>query len=163
MPMDDAFTRFRDLHERKKRRMLAANEMPDYERAREELARVVLQVQRLSLQPGQTARQSMRVAHANKVRVSTTTRVFDSMTLDLSETGFAALLDGPLSVGTVTDAELAIKGSAPVRASARVVACMRHGGAALFRVSFAITRISPEERERLSDAIVDAALARLAG
>ena len=52
---------FRWLHEKARRGALAGDEVSAYHEAREDLAHMLLAAQRLTLMPGETAREALRV------------------------------------------------------------------------------------------------------
>jgi hypothetical protein len=159
--IDAAISRFRELHRKRKSDSLSPSEQIAYAELREEFARAMLLGQRLTLQAGQTARQSLRVAHAMKVSFRVPAKMEEkTVTIDLGMNGFAALGSGSIPVGTVCD--FALGSSQSLRGTARVVGSTRHGrmGGA-HRISFAIQTMSDAEREQLEMVVLDAVLATL--
>ncbi len=64
MSLADWLAEFRGLHQRAASDQLSPPEWVAYRQGREELARALLAAQRLSLKPGETPRQALRVARA---------------------------------------------------------------------------------------------------
>jgi hypothetical protein len=160
--IEDAIASFRELHDKRKYKMLSGDGAARYEALRGDFVRAVLEAQRLTLRPGQVPRQMMRIVHAAKVTITARNHDHDTMTLDLSTAGFAALVGVALAVGTSCDFKLQL-GSESVRGVARVVASIRHGSSGFsHRVSFVIQSLTQEHRDRLDIAIIDAALVTLA-
>ncbi len=92
MSLADWLAKFRDLHERAAADKLSAPEWVAYREGREELARALLAAQRLSLKPGETPRQALRVARALQVNLEWSKGQVRALTMDISVGGFAALL-----------------------------------------------------------------------
>jgi hypothetical protein len=156
--IEAAISRFRELHRKRKSDSLTASEQTAYAELREEFARAVLLAQRLTMQSGQTARQSLRVAHAMKVSFRAPARAEEkTVTIDLGMNGFAALAGGSIAVGTLCD--FAMGPNQGLRGTARVAGDARHGTGALHRISFAIQTMADADRDQLETIVIDAVLA----
>src|SRR5512140_3641701 len=83
---------FRELHERARKGQLGKAEEPAYRAGRDELARALLSAQRLTVKPGETPRQALRVARALQVDLDLLTSSARAITVDLSTGGFSCLL-----------------------------------------------------------------------
>ena len=83
---------FRELHERARSGKLSPAEADGYRAARDELARALLSAQRLTVKPGETPRQSLRVARALQIDLDLLTSNTRAITIDLCTGGFACLL-----------------------------------------------------------------------
>jgi hypothetical protein len=158
MSIREAIARFRQLHERRRGGSLPPEELASYGRLRDEFYTTLMLTQRLALQPGQEARQSVRVATAKKVQLVVAGKTQDAMTSDVGASGFAAFVGDNLPVETWCDFTLHVSGHA-LRGLARVVACSRHGGGTMHRASFVLEAMGEDDRARLEIAVLDAALA----
>ena len=96
-------TQFRVLHDKARRNQLKDEERRRYMDAREQLARTLCAAQGLTTEPGKTARQSFRVAHAFQIELSLNAGPVRIVTLDISRGGFSALVanapDGAPAMG----------------------------------------------------------------
>jgi hypothetical protein len=154
----EALARFYDMHQQHKAGTLASAEaVALYESEREAFTRAFVQAQQLGLRPGQSARQALRVARAERLTLQIGPRREATFTLDIGVGGFSALV-GPLAARIVCDFEL---GSPPelARGRARVVASVVQPDGA--RTSFAVDTMSEEDRKRLEIWVIDAALQSL--
>src|SRR5437870_2360012 len=127
MSVRSAIQRFRELHDEFKRGAFTTPEARSYYDAqREEFVRALVQAQRLTLRPGQSPRQALRITRAMRLVLQIGARREGTLTVDIGTAGFAAIV-GPLAVRLTCDFEL---GSAPelVRGRARVVASTRDAG-----------------------------------
>jgi hypothetical protein len=157
----DAIARFRELHERYKLDGVIPAEGSLYAVLRDELCSAVLRSQRVGLQPGQKARQMVRVAVARKILLTVADSPVNTMTCDLGLGGFAAFVNSDLPVGSPCEFELTTGGQT-LRGLARVVGCVRHvSGGATHRASFALETMNSDNRARLEVAVLDAALSAL--
>ncbi len=150
---------FRALHRKAHEGKLTEEEQKVYLDGREELARALLSVQRVSLQPGQTPRQSVRVSRAIQVDIDAGADHLRAVTRDISVTGFAAMLEKTLELGQTVKYALRIagsSGSAPITGKAHVIEMKSHGGR--IRGSFALLGLSATEREQLELFVFDAVL-----
>lgn len=151
---------FRALHADARKGKLDRRARARYEQERETLAKALLIAQRLSVKPGQTARQTLRVVRALPVDLLVGTRREQAKTLDLGLGGFAVLLEKPPRVQERIEFALSLGGTIePVHGHARVVSVQRKGKP--FRVAFAFEQLSDDDIERLGFEIFDAALARI--
>jgi hypothetical protein len=133
------------------------DERARYLAMREELARSLVAAQGLQLPAGQNARKHFRVAQLYNVEIA---NLYNTVTRELSRSGFSANVTGELKTGDDVDFKLLLsRGSEPISARARVVAALKQG--AQWRVSLAIDRLNEGDAERLEVALFDAVLARI--
>src|SRR5690349_10733723 len=100
---------FRAFHEQARQGKLERKHRDAYEQDREVLAKALLIAQRLSIKPGQTARQTLRVALALPVDVTARGARQSTTTLDLGLGGFAAMLERPPSVNDRVEFALTLR------------------------------------------------------
>lgn len=151
---------FRELHERARRHALSQAERAAYLAGRDELARVMLAAQRLTLKPGLAPRQSLRVARALEIDIDDGTARQRTVTLDVSSGGFATLLARGPSLGGEIAISLRLPAAERIACRARVVDVRPLGGQV--RLSVRFLDPTPEQRERLELFVFDAVLAHLA-
>jgi hypothetical protein len=156
--------RLRKLHEDAKRGTITTEELEEYLQLREELGRMLLIAQHLNRE-GRTLRAALRMSTVLKVRLeSGGGKPISSTTIDLSEGGFACLLDGPQTLGAPLMFELHLpnivmgSGTSPISGTVRVASCRRQGG--VHRVSFAFVDLERQDRVYLELCILDALLTR---
>jgi hypothetical protein len=149
-------TTFRSLHAQAKKGKLDSRDQARYEQDREVLAKALLIAQRLSVKPGLTPRQTLRVALPVPVVLDGNGRREETTTLDLGVGGFATLLTKPMSVNQRYEFSLKLKGFGKVSGRARVVNVQRKGKP--FRVAFAFDDLASADAERISLEVFDAAL-----
>ena len=158
MLIKDAIARLRQLHQKHKQGSLSLDEEVDYRALCADFCSALVGAQRLGLQAGQKARQTLRVASAKKIELAFADNRVSTMTHDVGLGGFAALVPNDRPVGSPCDFVLTAGGH-PLRGRARVVACMRHGsGGVSHRASFALEAMSDDDRAKLEIAVIDAAL-----
>jgi hypothetical protein len=151
---------FRALHQQARSGKLDAPTLARYEQDREVLAKALLIAQRLSVKPGNTARQTLRVALTLPVELSFGAHHERATTLDLGLGGFAAFLSKPLGVLERGGFMLTLRSvGGSVSGRARVVNVQRKGKP--YRVAFAFEDLSPQDTQRLDIEIFDAALATI--
>jgi hypothetical protein len=150
---------FRALHERAKRGELDAAEEQSYKAGREELARALVAAQRLTQKPGQSPRQSLRVARALQVVLESRVRKEPLTTFDLSLGGFSA----PMARAPMADEELTatvrLPGVEPLVTRVLVAGAKAQPGNVL--VSFSFGKMDAAAAERLELAIFDAVLGQV--
>jgi hypothetical protein len=155
----EALARFYDLHQQYKAGTFkTSGGAALYESEREAFTRAFVQAQQLAMRPGQSARQALRVARAERLALQIGPRRESTVTLDVGVGGFSALV-GPLAVRIVCDFEL---GSAPdaVGGRARVVASAPQPDGGV-RTSFAIDAMSEPDKRKLEILVIDSALKSL--
>jgi hypothetical protein len=158
--ISDFLTRFRDLHARAKKSFLSKEDEVAYERMRGELARLVGASQHLVLKPGETVRNSLRAAHAVKVEIDIPDMGKRSFfTLDISAGGFATLMPTPRAVGEQSRVVMSTGKDTRIEGLAKVVSATPIPTG--MRVSYAFTKLEPEELRRLENVVIDAILAQL--
>lgn len=146
---------FRVTHEKAKAKQLTEDEHKKYLLMREELARSLIQAQALSVPEGQNSRKYFRVAQMYKIEISKT---WQTMTKQVSRSGFSASLSSQLKVGQEVDFELTLaREGEPVTGKAKVVSAVKQGG---WNTSFSIEYMSEANAERLESALFDAVLSR---
>lgn len=161
MSLSDWLAEFREMHERARRRELSPKEESIYRAGRDELARALLSAQRLTLKPGETPRQALRVARALQVDLDLVTSRQRAITSDLSAGGFSCLLGKAPPVGDEIGYALRIPGGEALSGRARVADAKALQGN--IRVSFELVNLTADERERLELFLFDSVLAQLAG
>jgi PilZ domain len=149
---------FGALHEKARRARLKGKELAAYHEARHDLGALLLAAQRLSVSPGETAREALRVARSLLLDLGFDPRPVGAMTLDISTGGFSSLLHSAPRVGERLDFSLAL-GDGPVRGRARITSAFDQGVS--FRVSFAFERLSSMDAKRIESEVLDAALEQL--
>jgi hypothetical protein len=159
MGLADWLKGFRSLHERSKKGDLSDADQRAYVAARDELARALLAVQHISLQPGQLARRVLRIPHALQVELEFHDGTERAVTRDISSAGFGALLAKAPAVQDEVKAVLRVPGGEPVRGDARVVGVKRQVGNAY--VCFEFRGLDGADAERLESFVFDAALDRI--
>ena len=158
MLIKDAIARLRQLHQKHKQGSLSPDEEVDYRALCADFCSALVGAQRLGLQAGQKARQTVRVAAAKQIEIAFADNRVKTMTYDVGLGGFAALVPNDIVVGTLCDFVLTAGGH-PLSGRARVVACMRHGsGGVTHRASFALETMSAGDRAKLEVSVIDAAL-----
>jgi hypothetical protein len=156
----DWMVAFRALHEQARKGKLEPQAMARYEQDREVLAKALLIAQRLSVKPGKTARQTLRVSLALPVELELGAHREQATTLDLGLGGFAALMAKPLGVLERLGFILTLRrAGGSVSGRVRVVSVQRKGRP--YRVAFAFEDLSPADVRRLSFEVFDAALATI--
>lgn len=151
--------RFRELHRKDGSGALSPEEKEEYRRGRDELARAVLAVQHLTLKPGETARQSLRVARALQVDLGWPKGQIRTITLDLSIGGFASLMAKAPAQSDVVACVFRLPGGEQLAAKARVVDVVMQVSAA--RVAFAFQDLPDEDRDRIERVVFDTVLDRV--
>lgn len=152
-------SRFRELHRKAGAGPLDPEEQEEYRRGCDELARALLAVQRLALKPGETARQSLRVARVLQVDLAWPKGQARAVTLDLSVGGFATLMARAPSQADEVDCVFRLPGGGQLRARARVVNVQVQGPSA--RVAYAFAGLAAEDLERIERVVFDTVLDQL--
>ena len=152
---------FREMHEKARRGALDARELSVYKAGREELARALLAAQRLTLKPGETSCQALRVARALQLDLDLLTSRERAITVDLSNGGFSCLLAKAPPLGDEVGFSLRMPAAAALTGQARVADVKPHTGNV--RVSFQFLNLSTDERERVEMFVFDTVLAQLSG
>ncbi len=150
---------FRELHERARVGKLSQADQDAYRAARDELARALLNAQRLTVKPGETPRQQLRVARALQVDLDLITSKARAITIDLSTGGFACLLAKAPPTGEEVSFSLRFPGSEALIGKVRVADVKPQQGNV--RVSFQFSGLDPGERERMELFVFDTVLAQL--
>jgi hypothetical protein len=149
---------FRELHERARKGQLGKDEAV-YRAGRDELARALLSAQRLTVKPGETPRQALRVARALQVDLDLLTSSARAITIDLSTGGFSCLLAKAPPMGDEVSFSLRIPGAEPLAGKAKVADVKPQQGNV--RVSFQFAGLDQAERERMELFVFDTVLAQL--
>ena len=151
---------FRETHEKARSGKLTPQGVEKYEEEREALAQALIAAQRLSVKPGHTARQTLRVVLALPVELVRGAERDHLTTLDLTLGGFAVLLAKPPRVNDRVEFSLDLsRVEDSVKGRARVVNLQRKGR--LYRVAFAFEGLSPADTQRVSFEVFDVALANI--
>ena len=150
--------KFREQHEKARMGKMLPDEKKRYLAMREEFARSLVSAQGLSMAPGQTARQTFRVAQALPVEINRTTRV---ITRDISRGGFSTVINQNFSSGDVVPYVLTLgRGLEPISGEGKVASVQRQPGN--YRLSISFGQLSEVDAERLELTLFDAVLSRIA-
>ncbi len=161
MSFEATIVRLRDLNEKRKQNSLTVDERAVYESLRDDFARAFVRANRITLRPGQTSRQVLRVACAIQLELSIANRVHKTITLDVSTQGLATLIGECVETGTPCDFILRTRPE-PIRGLGKVVGCARYGSVnSSYRVSLVVDLLSQAQAERLEHLVLDTALAAL--
>jgi hypothetical protein len=151
---------FCKLHEKAYSGSLTSEERNKYLAARNELARVLLKAQQSGLQPGQTARRSLRVAVALPVTLEMGSGKLSTLTRDVSSGGFSTTLAVAPVTGVVVPFSLRLsRGTPPIEGNARLVAIDSSGTTR--RGGFAYQDLPAEAVERIELTVFDSVVAQL--
>jgi hypothetical protein len=150
---------FRELHERARRGGLDARQESAYRAGRDELARALLGAQRLTLKPGETPRQALRVARALQVDLDLITSNVRAITIDISTGGFSCLLAKAPPLGDDVRFSLRLPAADPLVAKANVADVRALAGNV--RVAFQFSNLESKERDRLEMFVFDTVLAQI--
>lgn len=150
---------FRKLHEQARSGKLSERELREYHAGRDELAGALIAAQRLTIDPALPARHSLRVARAVQVDLAQPGGKLRCMTVDLSLSGFAAMMGKPPPQNEAIDITLRMPDGVPLETRALVQASRRQGPS--YRVSFAFKQLPEKDLERLGFMIFDVALSLL--
>ncbi len=162
MGLNDWIKGFRELHELAKKGDLSAARLGEYQEAREELAAALVGAQRLQIPEGESARRVLRVARAVQITLEMTGGLQKGMTVDLSQSGFGALIGKAPEPKESVGVQLRLPGDPNLLlVRARAQNSRRQGGT--YRVSFVFEEMPKEDAGRLGFAIFDTVLAQLAG
>jgi hypothetical protein len=161
MSLAEWLSTFRDMHERARRGQLNPREAAVYKAGRDELARALLAAQRLTVKPGETPRQALRVSRALQVDLDLPTSHLKAVTIDVSTGGFSTLLTKAPSLGDDVRYSLRMPASEALSGRCRVADAKAQSGNV--RVAFQFVGLSPEDRERLEVFVFDTVLAQLVG
>jgi hypothetical protein len=161
MSLAEWLTTFRDMHERARRGQLNPREAAVYKAGRDELARALLAAQRLTVKPGETPRQALRVSRALQLDLEMPTSQQRAVTIDVSTGGFSTLLSRSPALGEEVRFTLRMPAAEPLTGQCRVTDAKAQTGNV--RVSFQFTGLSAAERERLEVFVFDTVLAQLVG
>lgn len=148
---------FRALHEQARIGKLDRKLRDAYEQDREVLAKALLIAQRLAVRPGQTARQTLRVAVALPVDLTVRSVRQTISTLDLGLGGFAAMLEKPPSVNEKVEFALTLRRmEKAVGGRAKVIHSQRKGKP--FRVAFAFEGLPESDADSIALEVFGTAL-----
>ena len=161
MSLAEWLTTFRDMHERSRRGQLNPREAAVYKAGRDELARALLAAQRLTVKPGETPRQALRVSRALQVDLNMPTSHQKAVTIDVSTGGFSTLLSRSPALGEEVRFSMRMPGSEPLAGQCRVTDAKAQTGNV--RVAFQFVGLAVEDRERVEVFIFDTVLAQLVG
>ncbi len=151
---------FAELHAKAKKNALSSGELTEYNAGREELARAILASQRLTLKPGQTPRQALRVSRALQIEIKLPTGPVRALTMEISRGGFAAMMPKAPPPSTVAEFKLTVPDSRdPIvgRCKALETSPSRQGGP---RTSFAFEGLGEVESEKLEMMLFDTIVAQ---
>jgi hypothetical protein len=149
---------FRQLHQKAKSNALSPDESQAYGEGRDDLAVMLVAAQRLTLGPGETPREALRVVRRLPVEVRTGDRTVQATTLDISRGGFSAMVPQPPEPGKTTAFVLRLA-SGEIPGQARVANVLYADGA--FRVSFKFQALADPDVARVDSEVLDGALEHL--
>ncbi len=151
---------FCKLHERAYRGTLSSDERNEYVAARNELARALLKAMRISLQPGQTPRRSLRAALALPVTLQLPGGKISTVTQDISSGGFSAILPVSPVAGLLVPFSLRLtRGAVPIDGQARLAGVDAAGPSN--RVGFSFQELPADDVERIELTVFDSVVAQL--
>ena len=158
MRLREWIAEFRRLHEKARSSSLTAQEQQAWREGRDDLAAMLVAAQRLTLAPGETPREALRVVRRLAVEVRGGDRTLQATTLDISRGGFSAMVPQPPEPGKTTAFTLRLA-TGELSGSARVANVLYVDGA--FRVSFKFQALAPADVERMDAEVLDGALEHL--
>jgi hypothetical protein len=158
MTANNLLGRLGDLHLLAKSVALSPRERADYDQAKEALARAICGAQKTPIPPGHLARTAFRVATLWRVEISAQGAIHQTMTMDVSLTGFTALLSVPVPNETVASCRLILR-DGTITGQAVVSGSQRTSTSSSQRVSFDFTEMSESDALRLEGALFDVVLA----
>jgi hypothetical protein len=161
MSLAEWLSKFRDMHEKARRGQLNPREASVYRAGRDELARALLAAQRLTVKPGETPRQALRVSRALQIEMDLPTAHVKAVTIDVSTGGFSTLLSKAPSLGDEVRYAIRLPAAEALSGTCRITDVKAQTGSV--RVSAQFVGQSPEERERLELFVFDTVLAQLSG
>lgn len=160
MAFEEWLKGFSALHERARAGQLSLDETREYLDARNELARVLLKQQHLTLSPGQKPRQALRVPISMPAALDLPAGPVRTLTLDVGWGGFSAIVP---RLGAAIDRlhfTLTMPHAAPpLEGFVRVVANTHQTGSV--RLSFSFDAVPPKELQRLELLVFDHVLSQL--
>jgi hypothetical protein len=163
MGLQEWLTEFRVLHDKARSGTLSDYDAKLYKDGREELAAALVQAQRLTRKPEESAREALRVARAVQVDLELNSGKQRVVTLDICIGGFSTMMGVAPEPNEAVGVTMRMpEGKDPIVARAKIVATKRQA-AANHRVSFAFQGLLESDTERLSILVFDTALSRLGG
>jgi len=159
MDLGHWLTDFRVLHEKARNRALGIPEERDYKERRRELVRAMLVAQDLARQPGQSRRQTLRVARALQVDLEGRGRKDRLTTYDISLGGFCVPMTEAPTPDEALTATIRLPGGDPLVLPVTVVGMRAQAGS--MRISFSFDKLGVAAAERLEIAIIDMVLLQL--
>jgi hypothetical protein len=164
MGLQEWLTEFRVLHDKARSGTLSDYDAKLYKDGREELAAALVQAQRLTRKPEESAREALRVARAVQVDLELNSGKQRVVTLDICIGGFSTMMGVPPEPNEAVGVTMRMPEGKdhPIVARAKIVATKRQA-AANHRVSFAFERLPESDTERLSILVFDTVLSRLGG
>lgn len=148
----------RRLHERAQAGLLEADAAAEYDRARDELARVIITAQNLTVSFGEKPRRALRVAKAVSVQLELPEGMARALTVDLSANGFAVLLARELVARTPVAFRMQLPGHREIRGVAGAVVKVRERLST--RVGFEFVELDEAGRGLLEAAVFNEVLVR---
>lgn len=161
MSLGEWLSKFREMHEKARRKQLNPADLAAYRKGRDELAFALLAAQRLTLKPGETPRRALRVARALQIDLDMLTSRERAITIDISTGGFSCLLAKAPPLGDEVGIQMRIPASDPLICKARIADVKPQAGNV--RAAFQFTGLSDEDKERLEMFVFDTVLAQLSG
>jgi hypothetical protein len=148
---------FNRLHVRARKGDLSAADQVSYRERRDELARALVTAQRLTVLPGQTPRQALRVTRALQIDLDLAAGRVRVMTQNISTGGFGALMGQmPKENESIGFTLRQPGGTEPIVGRCRVREIQTKTGTHL--VSFVFEELNDEARDRIEMTIFDAVM-----
>ena len=150
---------FQWLHAMARRGELSGAEAQAYREGCEDLAAMLVAAQRLTLNPGQTARGALRAVRMLPLELHLPTGTVRAESLDLSTGGFSSILNRALQPGEEVGFTLQLP-DGPLHGRARVTAIGQQDES--IRGSFKVEGLSPADVQRLEREVLETAMQQIA-
>jgi hypothetical protein len=148
------------LHDHAKQAALDDRDLHEYEDAKTRIASAICSAQHVALRPGQDARTAFRVAVLHRIEVTIGGALQKTATMDVSLSGFTALLSTNPAVGTRASFRLVLPSCEPIVGTCTVSGVQRTSTSHSHRATFQFGRLRPIDAEYLENALFDALLQR---
>lgn len=156
----DLVMRLIALHDHAKQAPLDARDRYEYEDAKRRIASALCSAQHVALKPGQDVRSAFRVAVLHRIEVTLGGVAEKTATMDVSLSGFTALLSTNPAIGARATFKLVLPSYEPIVGTCTVSGVQRTSTAHSHRATFQFGRLRPIDAEYLENALFDALLNR---
>lgn len=146
------------MHGKAKAGTLPPAEHGAYLAQRDELARMMLAAQKLTLKPGERPREALRMARALPLTIEHSRGTERTTSLDLSVGGFGTIVGARVPAGETVKFTMKMPEGAALVGTARVMHAVAHGGT---RISCAFVGLADADKARLETLVFDAVLSSL--